>query len=66
MTKTAFDWRSGKSTLAPEFAAPVAKKISPQLAYYYRSKGAGIHPTQLRRAGLPVVDRRYKANRGSA
>ena len=39
--------------------------VSPQLAYYHRTRALGIHPRQLRKAGLPVKDRRYKANRGT-
>jgi hypothetical protein len=39
----------------------VEKTGYPQLTYYHRAMAAGVHPRQLRRAGLPVIDRRFKA-----
>lgn len=47
--------------MKPERTAP----MSPQLAYYRRTQALGIHPRQLRKAGLLVLDRRFKANKGT-
>ncbi len=38
----------------------------PQLSYYHRAMAAGTHPRKLRSLGLPVVDRRFKANQGAS
>ena len=54
-TGNAFDWQ------APEQAKPAY----PQLSYYHRAMAAGTRPRKLRSLGLPVVDRRFKANKGA-
>ena len=54
--KNAFHWREN----APDYEP---KKVSPQLAYYHRKFTLGIHPRQLRRQGLPVIDQRFNANK---
>jgi len=41
---------------------PEPKRSYPQLDYYHRKMALGTHPRQLRRAGLPVVDQRIKAD----
>ena len=52
-----------RSMFAPE--PQRTEPISPQLAYYRRTQALGIHPRQLRKAGLLVLDRRFKANKGT-
>lgn len=39
------------------------KRSYPQLDYYHRKMALGTHPRQLRRAGLDVVDQRFKSSR---
>lgn len=46
------------------FCEAVEKPISPQLAYKRRKLALGIHPDQLRKQGLPVIDQRFKKNKG--
>ena len=41
----------------------VEKASYPQLTYYHRAMANGTHPRKLRSLGLPVVDRRFKANK---
>ena len=59
----AFHWMQEKSALSADFA-PI--KTYPQLSYYHRKTALGIHPRQLRKAGLPVIDQRGNANRARA
>ena len=48
------------------FASEHIKPTYPQLSYYHRAMKDGTHPRKLRSLGLPVVDRRFAANKGSA
>ena len=42
------------------------KPTYPQLSYYHRAMANGTHPRKLRSLGLPVVDRRFKANKAKS
>jgi hypothetical protein len=58
-----FNWQSEKSVLAQSFSIEPERKSYPQLNYYHRKMAEGTHPRQIRRAGLEVVDQRFKENR---
>lgn len=63
--QSAFHWKTGQpSDFAKE--EQLVPDPSPQLSYYHRKMAMGIHPRQLRKAGLPVIDQRFRANRGDA
>ena len=49
MILNAFHWREGRKE--------EPKKEYPQLSYYHRKIALGIHPRQLRKQGLPVLNR---------
>jgi len=42
------------------------KAAYPQLSYYHRAMANGTHPRKLRSLGLPVIDRRFTANKAKA